>query len=67
MTGPGKRDLGHWQAWAVTVVPRADPAQLKSEAREEGRWEVSPILRPAEASVPALPSFFVFELFFSFF
>lgn len=36
MVGPGKRDLGHWQAWAVTVVPRAGPAQFKSEARKAG-------------------------------
>lgn len=69
MIGPGKRDLGHWQAWAVTVVPRAGPAQFKSEARKAGGWEVLPILRPSGrlCSCLAFVFVFVFELFFSFF
>lgn len=57
MTGPGKRDLGYWQVWVVTIVPRAGPAKWKSGARKEGEWEVLRAYSKAQGKLLFLPCF----------
>lgn len=53
MTGSGKRNLGHLQAWAVTSEPKAGLVQLKSGASKEGRR----VVLLAHSKAPVKPLF----------